>query len=83
MNTWHWAILTHAGIYTGEIQGELEPGETPAEAQISAGNFLKMHFLPTFGELNILAVFVSASELHIDAPGTTLTVLNMSERFII
>lgn len=45
---WQWAVVTNRGIYSGETEGTMEPGETQEEAmkivEVSAIGFVRaMH----------------------------------------
>lgn len=78
VQTFKWAILTPHGIYEGQLIGEIETGETMEQAMQAVVKTVRacISFEPT-----ILACFVSDSELHIDAPGTSLTKLDLSVKF--
>lgn len=80
VKTWKFAVTTRQGVFNGELIGEIEGGETPEHAMQTVSDIVK-DYLREQGVSSILACFVSDSELHIDAPNTTLHALNIEEEF--
>lgn len=78
VKTWKFAVSTPQGVFNGELEGEIEEGETPEHAMQVVSDIVK-DYLVKHGVPTILACFVSDSRLHIDAPNTTLHVLNIEE----
>lgn len=73
--TWKWAITTPEGILNGELEGEIEPGETPEQAMQAAATIVQAT-LKENRNSKILACFVSDGALLIDAPEADLIKLD-------
>ena len=78
--TWKCAVTTPQGIFNGQLEGEIEPGETNDHAMQVVSGIVK-GYLKSQGVSNILACFVSDSDLFIDAPDTELIALDIEEEF--
>lgn len=78
--TWKFAVTTPDGIFNGELEGEIEAGETNEHAMQVVSDIVK-DYLMKQGVSTILACFVTDSDLHIDAPNTTLFPLDIEENF--
>ncbi len=65
--TWRWAIMIKGGVYSGDLTGDLEPGDTEESAaqQVAAfaSNYIKEHM----GH-EIVACFVSTDQLFVSSP---------------
>lgn len=82
VTTWKFAVTTPQGVFNGELEGQIEEGETSEHAMQAVSNIVK-GYLTEQGISNILACFVTDGTLHIDAPGTTLFKLDIEEEFSI
>lgn len=78
VKTWKFAVTTPKGIFNGTLEGQMEEGETNGHAMQVLCDVVK-NYLREIGVKNIMACFVSDSELHIDAPNTELIPLNIEE----
>ena len=81
ITAWKWAVITPQGIFNGELLGEIEPGETDEHAMQTVSDIVKEYLTTKQNVPTILACFISDSALHIDAPGTTLTSLDVEIDF--
>ena len=77
VRTWKWAVTTPQGIYNGELEGEIESGESWEHAMQTVSAIARQYIKSYQPGVTILACFVSNSALHIDAPDTTLIKLDI------
>ncbi|MGH2478122.1 MAG: hypothetical protein ACRDHW_00485 [Ktedonobacteraceae bacterium] len=81
VKTWKFAVSTPQGIYQGELLGEMEPGETNAQAMQAVSLIVRNYIQNYQPGVTILACFVTDGALHIDAPDATLIPLDIEQEF--